>query len=46
MNKIISNSFESVLFFVIYICFQEGKLSKKEVAELCFTIYGFKEILF
>ena len=46
MNKIISNSFESVLFFVIYICFQEGKLSKKEVAELCLQSMVLKKFYF
>ena len=34
MNKIISNSFESVCFCHIYLL-SRGKLSKKEVAELC-----------
>ena len=46
MNKIRSNSFESVLFFVIYICFQDGKLSKEEVAELSLQSMVLKKFYF
>ena len=46
MNKITSNSFESVLFFVIYICFQDGKLSKEEVAELSLQSMVLKKFYF
>ena len=37
MNKINPNSIESVILFILYICMQDGKFSKKESKELIAT---------
>ena len=37
MNKIKPNSIESVILFILYICMQDGKFSKKESEELIAT---------
>ena len=34
MNKIENNSFEAINLFVIYICFQDGVVSKEEASEI------------
>ena len=37
MNKMKPNSIESVILFILYICMQDGKFSKKESEELIAT---------
>ena len=34
MDKIENNSFEAINLFVIYICFQDGKVSEEEAGEI------------
>ena len=34
MNNIEKNSFEAINLFVIYICFQDGEVSKEEASEI------------
>tara|TARA_B100000427_G_scaffold327875_1_gene339634 strand:+ start:776 stop:1168 length:393 start_codon:yes stop_codon:yes gene_type:complete len=34
MDKIENNSFEAINLFVIYICFQDGEVSKEEAGEI------------
>ena len=38
MQKIEPNSIEAVIFFILYICLQDGKISDKEVKELIATV--------
>ena len=37
MNKLTPNSIESVIMFILYICMQDGKVSKEESKELIAT---------
>ena len=34
MNNISPNSYEAIVLFVVYICFQDGKVSDEEASEL------------
>jgi len=37
MKKVEPNSIEAVVLFILYICLQDGKITKKEVKELVVT---------